>query len=523
MQFFFDQLGFTRKGEKRVLMTGVQTENVNAVLRETISGQEIGVPVTKYPGETWGDIVWAADLSAVTASGCYRLQCEGEESEEIRIGDDPYRACFAALNDMFYYARCGCDLEAEKAGIFAHPACHTGPATVWGTEEQHEVSGGWHDAGDYGRYIVPGAKSAVDLMLAYEACPGVFGSMKLTEIREEILWELKWMLKMQRADGGVWHKVSCARFCPMIMPEEEKEPLFLSPVSTTATGDFCASMAMAAGFYGKTHPALSLQMKEAALRAWDFLEKHEPILFSNPEGISTGGYGDRSDADERFWAAAELAVLTGEARFVKAAAAYLENEEFHYGLGWGEMSGYALLACMKLDETKEKAETILKTRGREILARTERNAYGIALHDFMPWGSNMNISNDGVQLMLCAALEEGETKEKMIRAAARMLDYMLGCNPMGYSYVTGYGFRAAAHPHHRPSQARGQAVPGMLVGGPCGHRADAKMRELVPEGTPAGKCWVDEMPSYSGNEICIYWNSPLVWMMSLLYAAGELQ
>ena len=48
---------------------------------------------------------------------------------------------------------------------------HTGMASVYGTNEKIDVSGGWHDAGDYGRYIVPAAKTIADLLYAYEANP----------------------------------------------------------------------------------------------------------------------------------------------------------------------------------------------------------------------------------------------------------------------------------------------------------------------------------------------------------------
>ncbi len=47
-------------------------------------------------------------------------------------------------------------------------------ATVYHTNEKIDVSGGWHDAGDYGRYVVPGAKSVADLLIAYDANPESF-------------------------------------------------------------------------------------------------------------------------------------------------------------------------------------------------------------------------------------------------------------------------------------------------------------------------------------------------------------
>ena len=57
------------------------------------------------------------------------------------------------------------------------------------------------------------------------------------------------------------------------------------------------------------------------------------------------------------------------------------------------------------------------------------------------------------------------------------------------------------------------ADPGMLSGGPCSGLADACARERL-QGQPAGKCFVDEHGSYSTNEICVYWNSPMVALLA---------
>ena len=67
---------------------------------------------------------------------------------------------------------------------------------------------------------------------------------------DEARYELDWMLKMQdSASGGVYHKVTCANFPSTVMPQEETEQLILSPISTAATGDFAAVMAMAGRIY----------------------------------------------------------------------------------------------------------------------------------------------------------------------------------------------------------------------------------------------------------------------------------
>ena len=68
---------------------------------------------------------------------------------------------------MFYFQRCGMELEEKYAGRFAHKTCHTGQAYYLDApEKKTELSGGWHDAGDYGRYITAAAVAVGHLLYA---------------------------------------------------------------------------------------------------------------------------------------------------------------------------------------------------------------------------------------------------------------------------------------------------------------------------------------------------------------------
>lgn len=79
--------------------------------------------------------------------------------------------CWTIPSRMLYLQRCGAEVEE---GVFSHPACHNTEAVIYGTSEKIDVTGGWHDAGDYGRYVVPGAKAVADLLFAYEAAPELY-------------------------------------------------------------------------------------------------------------------------------------------------------------------------------------------------------------------------------------------------------------------------------------------------------------------------------------------------------------
>ena len=107
-----------------------------------------------------------------------------------------------------------------------------------------------------------------------------------------------------------------------------------------------------------------------------------------------------------------------------------------------------------------------------------------------------------------------EKKSLYAGAALEQLHYLLGRNALDISYVTGFGEHAFRNPHNRPTFADGidLPMPGWVSGGPYKAPCDPAAIAAIPKGTPPMKCYVDDVGSYSTNEITIYWNSPAVFM-----------
>lgn len=105
-----------------------------------------------------------------------------------------------------------------------------------------------------------------------------------------------------------------------------------------------------------------------------------------------------------------------------------------------------------------------------------------------------------------------------LAAAQSQLDYVLGRNPLGVSYVTGHGQRTPMHVHHRPSQADGinEPVPGWLSGGPNPGQQDQKDCPVSYASKLPAKSWLDHDCSYASNEVAINWNAPLVYVATAL-------
>ena len=89
------------------------------------------------------------------------------------IADDPFNGLREDALNILSLQRCGTD-TSWWAGALGHGACHTSPAKIYGSDQTIDVSGGWHDAGDYGRYMKTGAKAVSDLLFAYMYDPDSF-------------------------------------------------------------------------------------------------------------------------------------------------------------------------------------------------------------------------------------------------------------------------------------------------------------------------------------------------------------
>ncbi len=486
-----------------------------------------------------GDHVQAADFSALRRPGSYLLEVPGVgRSFEFPIGKDVFaRPLYLAMRS-FYGQRCGTavDLGPEFPG-YRYPACHLDGAfhPSSGKSGPRASAKGWHDAGDYGRYIVNSGITTGSLLWSYELFEPRLSKLKLDipesgnaipDFLDEIRWNLDWMLSLQDQDGGVWQKQTSERFIGFVMPQDDHTTSYViglgqEPFKTScATADFAAVMAVAARVYRPFDPAYADGARAAALRAWTWVTAHPDVLFHNPAGVETGAYGDNSCADERLWAAAELWRTTREVRFDRY---FRENQAAERSAitasdppAWPNVAPLALWAYALAPEGDTDLQAGIRqdslAAADAIVARTAANGYRTSLltKDY-GWGSNGIAANYALQLLVANVMR----KDARYLATARdNLYYLLGRNAFSLSWVTRVGANPVRHPHHRPSGADTNAEPwpGLLAGGPNQKRQDAVMAKL-PELPPA-RMYVDDQASYATNENAINWNAALVFALA---------
>ncbi len=519
-----NQIGYRPDAKKTAVFrntNGGSFSVVNADTNEVVYTGSMGDAKNNIQAD---ETNYIGDFSEVKTAGKYFIKADGlDDSYTFTIGDDVYNNLLDSSIRMLYLQRCGTEVVDDK---FGHPSCHDTVATIYGTDQKIEVNGGWHDAGDYGRYIVPAAKAVADLLYAYQANPALYSdnigipesNNGTADILDEARYELEWMFKMQDSnDGGVYHKVSCATFPGYVMPEKETKPLIVMPKTTTSTADFAASMALAYEVYKDVDADFANKCLESAKKAYSWAKANPNELYlANPDDISTGAYEDKSAKDELYWASLQLYRATGDTGYISDISAASK------GLDWSTVGDYGNIAILTMKDVDKNSDiyknalAAVKKQADDFVNISNSVPYGVALTKYN-WGSNMTVANAGIILSL-AYNETGDIK--YLEAANAQLDYLLGKNPLGASFVTGFGTVSPENPHHRPSMAVGSAMPGMLVGGVNQSLEDSAAKAYCKE-SPAAKCWVDNSESYSTNEITIYWNSPLTYLLTLTDSADK--
>ena len=543
-----NQLGYYTNGPKIVITpeTSATKFNVkNVETGEIVYSANLGEAKINEPS---GEEVKIADFSGYKVPGSYVIEVEGgETSFEFEISDESIGDVTDAVLKAYYYMRASTPLEEEYAGQWARPAGHPDTSVMIHPSAANEnrpegtiisTPKGWYDAGDYNKYVVNSGISTYTLLFSYEQFPEFFRNQNLNipesnntipDILDEALWNLRWLLTMQDPiDGGVYHKTTTANFEDALMPEDATNQRYVVMKNTPATLDFAAMMAQAARVYKPFLPEFADSALVAARYAWEWAEKNPTVLYRqfqmnnqfDPD-VVTGAYGDWNVSDEKFWAGSELFITTGEKSYYDETG--WKEEEVNIP-GWNNVRALGLYSLIhhqdKLtdisDSDKEEMKTVLLEMIDEEVTASETAAYhspfGYANNHFF-WGSNGHAGNMGMAILQAYEITGDE---KYYDAALHIADYLLGVNPTGFSYITGYGDKPVMNIHHRPSQADDlrDPVPGLVSGGPNPNNMNQDCgKDQYPSNLPA-LAFLDDWCSYSTNEITINWNAPVVYLFS---------
>jgi len=498
---------------------------------ETVFSSSVGLTI--LPDAISGDRLTILDFSEVNTPGEYVIKSSNirnSRSHSFFIKDNVYNNALHTIIGSYYFHRCGTAVGNETE--WNYTICHPEDAPFLNEpNKSKQVTGGWHDAGDYNKFSGNTALSAALLLYAYELNPGIFSDNQLDipesgngipDILDEVSWALKWLLKMQRDDGAIYHKVSQEKWIGEFLPNEDPSIRYIFDISSAATASFAAVAALSSRHIKEFNPALSQKLFDASLNAWDFLTSNPENVpyggFKNPSGVTGGEYGDPSDLDERLWASAELYKLTNSDEYLDY---FIQNYEGMNvseipPLSWRDAESLALRSILSsnIPDRYSKDIEVLKTyvidHAEAILEIHQQNNYSNLLgRDHYYWGSNSVGLAFAFDLLHAYEISNVSVYRD---AALDQLHFIFGRNPTNISHVTGIGSVSVKYPYHQLSEMGkfSAPVPGMLVGGPNNFLL---LDDKEISGWPS-KNYKDTFKNYLVNEPAINFTAILVFVTS---------
>ena len=495
--------------------------------------------------------VSAVDLSHIQEPGNYTISMPSfghrTIASKVNFTIDSQRKSLAQVRDeawgAFYWITDG------NSGPYKNPHAQDIAARIFeGNGQTRDVSGGWFDAGDYGKYTVNGAFSVGIMLLSgllapdaleHAIAPHVESNLEIPDWLDIADTELSWLLKMQGAGGGVNHKATTRFFPNMgVRPEQDKKQKWIMPVSSAATADFSAVMALASmafkkqpGVLNKTRAAVFAEASDKA-RHWLTIHTGQKTVQFKYGGFSYGGpYHDDDDGDERFFAVAATAALLGTNDAIKIAIDALQIrvnliQQDELELDWRSVDLLGFWALKLIDKQLDKksrsmVDGVLEKAAQKWSDNKKNSPWRTSAHDqsSLYWGSNGVLANTGWHWLLWARVGGNSSYAE---DALDQINWFFGRNPLGKTFVTGDYKNSVKAPHFRPwSSGAIELPPGFLVGGP---NSGDSMGDPAAEGLkdkPPMLIYADVVESYATNEVAINWQS--AWAVYLSLAQAELQ
>jgi endoglucanase len=519
-----------------------------------------------------GDQGWWFDFSKVTEPGKYVIYDvqRNQRSATFAIGEDVYDKVLQAAMRMFFYQRSAFAKKAPYAApCWTDPAAYLKPnqdsqagdiTDPTNKSKRRDLSGGWSDAGDTGKYTTFAVQPVHQLLTAYEQHPDAFGDDSnipesgngIPDVIDEVRWETRWLGKMQFPDGGVALKLGETTYGHASPPSADTNPRFYVPACTSATIAAAGMYAHASYVYGK-FPSLareSAELKSRAAQAWQNYQQTPNKQLRCDTGVIKGGNADWNLDDQNAYsveAAIYLSAISDDPAYPDYVAAHYKQMRPYHDPGWSRYApdqGEALLfytgqpganAALKAQILQDKQADA--TAGNQIYGfNPDDDLYRAFLHDQQyHWGSNNpramygNTNLDVVTYNLPANTPTATYRQR----ALEIVHYFHGVNPLGMVYLTNmYSLGAARsaneifhtwfQPGTRWSDARTSECgppPGYVPGGPNRNAMASGVPPSVspPNGQPPQKSykdWNGSDASWAVSEPGIYYQSAYVKLLS---------
>jgi endoglucanase len=553
-----NQVGYLPNGPKRATLVTDSASPVPWELRHDAAVVAVGTSTPAGAERTSGLAVHTIDFTAYRAEGTgYTLTADGETSHPFDLSAAAYEQLRTDALSVYYPWRSGIAIDDAIVPGYGRPAGHVGVAPNQGDisvpcapgtcDYSLDVSGGWYDAADHGKYVVNGGIAAHQVMSNFErtkvartaqASPALRvpeTGNAVPDVLDEARWELEFLLKMQVPAGRplagmAHHKIHDAEWTGIpLYPHLDPQPRYLQPPSTAATLNLAATAAQAARLFAPYDPVFSARALAAAQTAWQAALAN-PTVYALPGGVGGGPYDDTDVSDEFYWAAAELYITTGAAAYRDQVLASPHHTADVFGdrsFDWKHVAALGRLELAMIPNALPGRDAVRQSvvagAGRYVAAQ-RANPWALAFNpadNVFDWGSNNLVLNN---LVVVASAFDITNDPTYRDAVIEGMDYILGRNALNQSYVTGYGEQHSQAMHSRWfANSVNPEMPkppvGSIAGGPNSDSPtwDPVAADKLPgcEARPQF-CYIDDIGSWATNEIAINWASTLAWVSAFV-------
>jgi subtilisin family serine protease len=528
-----------------------------------------------------GDKVWWYDFSSLQTSGTYYISDNSIISENFEINEDVYDDVLEAGFKTFYLQRCGHNttLPYTTSG-YVDGLCHGQDANCkfindpTNPARELDLSGGWHDAGDYNKYVNFAHNAVIDLLFSYEYNPEAWNDdMNIPEsgngipdLLDELKYELDWLLKMQQTDGGVLCVVGVENFASASPPSADNATRYYGPRTTAASFSAASMTAAAALQFRKINntvaQAYATTLETKAIEAYTWAINNPNQIYNN-SGIIAAGEQQISGYDlemRQLMAAMFLSELTGTSSYTNYAEANYDDShllQWNFAYPFEHVLQQALLyyaygtevSTATASDIINTYKNSIETSGENLPSITnEDDAYRAYLKSAdIGWGSNRTKSAKGNMYQSYFHYDINTSNDAVMRNSIDdFVHYIHGVNPVGYSYLTNmseFGASKSINTVYHGwfedgslewddvrSSSYGPA-PGFLTGGPnsgwgldgcctgsCSGNALC-VNQMPPNGQPQLKSYHDwntgwPQNSWSVTEPAIYYQAAYLNLLS---------
>ena len=522
-----------------------------------------------------GDKGWWFDFSSVTATGSYYIYdvTNDERSAEFEIKDGVYNEVMNAAGRMFFYNRCNFPKETPFADAnwadgnnFLNNLQDANCRYIYepnNSNLEKDLSGGWFDAGDYNKYVTFTVNVIHDLLWAYQENPEAFGdnwnipesNNGISDILDEVKWELEWLQKMNNPDGSTHIKMGSPDHNTNTSspPSENNDPRYYGPICSSASIAIAEMFAHAALVYqdiaGMETFASELEM--AAVTSWNYvlpaINNNQLELNCDDGSIIAGDadWDEETQLDHAVVAAIYLFDLTGEDtyhQYVINNATSREPIQNNFFGPYKMALNDALLHYTILNNANTGVSNSIRNALQNDQSNNGNGYYGFSANDLyraeMPnwsyhWGSNSPKAHYGNlnQLLVNYEITSSSSLQSFHLKSSEQLHYFHGVNPLGIVYLSNmytYGgdrcineiyhtwFNDGTDYDHALTSLYGPA-PGYVVGGPNQNFSIGSI--APPSGQPIQKSYLDwnggwPQNSWEISEPAIYYQSAYIRLLA---------